>query len=283
MTASQPSPARRGQAQFQLGIPIERATTRSSIIERETTQQHAARHRRILASSADTMRPGYRFCRFLCQVFCGLYLKTRVFGLPNVPRHGGVLLVANHQSFMDPVLSTMALHREGDFMARDSLFGNPHFKNLIEYLNAFPIRRNTADLGAIKEALRRLKSGRLLVLFPEGTRTEDGRIHPFLPGMGAIARKARVPIVPTLIDGMYQAWPKGQRFPSPADVIIEYGQAIQPHAYADLSIEDLMALIRDRLVTMQLRWHGRLPQRRLEWFTSAKTSSRAVRGEPVGS
>jgi len=233
---------------------------------------------------AARMRAGYRFCRFVCQGFCGLYLKARVFGVAHVPQRGGVLLVANHQSFMDPVLATMALHREADFMARDSLFGNPYFKRLIEYLNAFPVRRNTADLGAIKEALRRLKAGRLLVLFPEGTRTEDGRIQPFLPGMGAIARKARVPIVPTLIDGMYQAWPKGQRFPSPADVIIQYDRAIQPDVYAGLSVEDLMEMIRGRIVAMQRAWHGRVPQRRLQWFTNHDAWAAGCRDdEPVQS
>lgn len=210
-----------------------------------------------------TMRGGYRFCRFCCQWFCTLYFKTRAYGVQHVPARGGVLLVANHQSFMDPVLATMALHREADFMARDSLFAHPAFRRLIEYLNAFPVRRQTADLRAVKEALRRLKQGRLLVLFPEGTRTADGRIQPFLPGFGAIARKARVPIVPTLIDGMQTAWPRDRRFPSPGSVLIEYGQPIRPDAYAGLSIEQLMEMIRGRLVTLQRKWHGRLPERRL--------------------
>jgi 1-acyl-sn-glycerol-3-phosphate acyltransferase len=136
---------------------------------------------------------------------------------------------------------------------------------LIEYLNAFPVRRNTADLGAIKEALRRLKAGRLLVLFPEGTRTQDGRIQPFLPGMGAIARKARVPVIPTLIDGMYQAWPKGQKLPGPANVVIEYGRPLLPSAYSGLSVACTMDLIRDRIVAMQQAWHDRVAERRLGW------------------
>ena len=127
-----------------------------------------------------------------------------------MPATGGVLLVSNHQSFVDPVLTTMALHREGNYMARDSLFSNPWFGRLIGYLNAFPVRRGTADLAAIKESMRRLRQGRVLLLFPEGTRTPNGRIQPLLPGMFAIAKKTGVPIVPVFVDGMFQAWPRHQ-------------------------------------------------------------------------
>lgn len=216
------------------------------------------------------MRLSYRFCRFWCQVFCAMYFKARCFGLHNVPASGGTLLVCNHQSFMDPVLATMALHREGNYMARESLFHNPFFKRLIEFLNAFPVKRNAADIGAIKESLRRLKDGRVLLLFPEGTRSEDGRIQEMFAGVGAIAKKARVPIVPTLIDGMTRIWPRDKKLPRPGDVIIEYGKPIMPGEYADLSAEQLMAMLRERLVAMQRDWHRRVPERRLEWFETQR-------------
>ena len=213
---------------------------------------------------ADSMRPYYRVCRLICLFIITLLLKARIFGRRNVPAKGGVLLVCNHQSFIDPVLATIAPPREGNYMARDSLFHNPFFRLLIESLNAFPVRRNTADLGAIKESLRRLKQGRILVLFPEGTRTPDGRIGQMLPGLGAIAKKAGVPIVPTLIDGAAQAWPRAHKLPGPGDVIIEYGQPILPHEYAALNADQLMDLVRGRLIQMQARWHSRVPARRLK-------------------
>jgi 1-acyl-sn-glycerol-3-phosphate acyltransferase len=214
------------------------------------------------------MRIGYRICRDACQLFCAFYFKARIHGLHRVPAKGGTLLVCNNQSLMDPVLATMALHREGNYMARDTLFRHPLFGRLIKYLNAFPVRRQSADIGAIKESLRRLKRGRVLVLFPEGTRTPDGRIGPLLPGLGAIAKKANIPIVPTLIDGMYQAWPKDRQLPAPGNVIVEYGEPIRPDAYAHLTPEELMAMVRTRLIEMQRRWHRRLPERRLQWFDS---------------
>lgn len=208
----------------------------------------------------------WRFLRFLCRWVAVLYLRARCHGVGNVPSSGGVLLVCNHQSFLDPVLATMAPERESCYMARDSLFQGRLFRRLIESLNAFPVRRQSADVGAIKEAIRRLRSGMSLVVFPEGTRTPDGRIYPMLPGLAAIAKKAGVPIVPTLIDGAFQAWPRDRLLPRPGDVIVEYGRPIGPEQYANLSAEELTELIRDRLIDMQRRLHGRLPQRRLEWY-----------------
>jgi 1-acyl-sn-glycerol-3-phosphate acyltransferase len=87
-----------------------------------------------------------------------------------------------------------------------------------------------------------------------------------LAGLGAIAKKAQVPLIPTLIDGVYQAWPKGQLFPSPADVVIEYGEALRPEEYAALSAPEVMDALRGRLQAMQQRWHSRIPKRRLKWW-----------------
>ena len=124
------------------------------------------------------MRKGYAVCRMVAQMLFTFLVRGRVFGTHHVPRQGGVLLVSNHQSFLDPVLATLAIPRECNYMARDTLFRQPQFRRLIEYLNAFPVKRNTADLGAIKETLRRLKAGRVVLTFPEGTRTVDGSIGP---------------------------------------------------------------------------------------------------------
>jgi len=213
----------------------------------------------------DNVRFYWRFLRFLCRWGTILHLKVRVHGVRNVPREGGALLVCNHQSHMDPVLVSMALPRESCYMARDSLWANKWFARLITSLNAFPVKRHTADLGAIKESLRRLKSGMSLVVFPEGTRTPDGRIHPMFPGLASIAKKAGAPIVPVLIDGMHQAWPKGSPFPRTGSVIIQYGDRIPPAEYAGLSADELVQLLRKRLIHMQHRLHESLPERRLPW------------------
>jgi 1-acyl-sn-glycerol-3-phosphate acyltransferase len=209
----------------------------------------------------------WRFFRFLVRWESVLQFKVRIHHARNVPTEGPVLLVSNHQSHMDPILAAIALPRESSFMARDSLWTNRHFGKLITSLNAFPVKRNTADLGAIKESLRRLKQGWSLVVFPEGTRSPDGRIHPMFPGLASIARKAAVPIVPVLIDGMFQAWPKASPLPRTGSVLVEYGRRIEPAEYADLSAEELVRFLRRRLIEMQHQLHTRLPDRRLPWFT----------------
>jgi 1-acyl-sn-glycerol-3-phosphate acyltransferase len=214
-----------------------------------------------------TMRPWYRFCRFLCQWFGVLFFLIRVKGVRDVPDEGGVLLISNHQSFFDPVLATLVLHREGNYMARDSLFANPLFRWLIRSLNAFPVRRQTADVSAIKEMMRRLKDGKVVAAFPEGTRTPDGTIGRFLPGVPAVAVKARATIVPVLIDGAFQSWPRHRLLPRPAQVRVVYGRPIPPEQLRGRDPEELAEQVRQQLIRMQrelspapaVRW----PEKRL--------------------
>jgi len=200
------------------------------------------------------MRPFYRVCRLLCQAFFLSVCRGRAFGVRNVPTRGGVLLVCNHQSFFDPVLATLALPRECAYMARDSLFRTRVFRALIEALNAFPIKRGTADLGAIRETLRRLKAGALITAFPEGTRTQDGSIGPLLPGIILVARRANVPIVPAVILGAYEAWPRGRRFPRLGRIRVAYGRPIDPQGLRGQSDEACVALVRAQIVALKERF-----------------------------
>ena len=111
------------------------------------------------------LRPWYALMRRLSQVFCSLYMGVRVFNRRVEPTRGSAVYISNHQSFMDPLLMAMALRRPMNFMARDSLFHWGPFAKLIDSVNAFPVKRGTADLGAMKEAMRRLKAGGQVVLF----------------------------------------------------------------------------------------------------------------------
>ncbi|MFH1746480.1 MAG: lysophospholipid acyltransferase family protein [Planctomycetota bacterium] len=168
-----------------------------------------------------------------------------------MPTSGGVLLVSNHQSFLDPVLATLALPRECHYMARDTLFRNPFFRWLIESLNAFPIKRGVADLRAIKETLRRLKNNQLVVTFPEATRTTDGSIRAMQPGVILLARKANVPIVPTLILGAFESWPRHARLPKPHPVIVAYGPPLAPALLKSLDDEECIRQVRARILDLQ--------------------------------
>ena len=109
------------------------------------------------------MRPFYACCHFLTFWSCVLWFHARARGQHNVPTESGALLVSNHQSFMDPPLVGSFLTRECHYMARETLFRNPAFGRLIRSVNAFPVKRGEADISAIKQTLRLLKQGHLVV------------------------------------------------------------------------------------------------------------------------
>ena len=143
-----------------------------------------------------------------------VFFDLKVYGAYNVPRTGGVILVSNHQSYLDSVLLATRLDRPLSYMARVETFNNRAFAWLIRALNAFPISQGAGDIGAIKEAIARLNAGHALAIFPEGSRSNDGRIKPLEKGVGLIVRRARVAVVPVVIVGSFEAlWPKGRKFP----------------------------------------------------------------------
>ena len=167
-----------------------------------------------------------------------------------MPRNGGVLLVSNHQSYLDPMLATLALPRQCSYMARDSLFAKPMFRVLIESLNAFPVRRGEADLRAVKETLRRLRDGYAVLLFPEGTRSAGGQMGPIQPGVAMIARRADVPVVPVAIDGAYDVWPRNRalpRLPVTQPVHVKYGQPFSVEQVRSMPAEELVSACQQRI------------------------------------
>ena len=170
----------------------------------------------------------YTFVRRLLQVLFSLWFSVRCIGREKVPGDGGVLLASNHQSFLDPILVGMGLHREVHYMARETLFRNPMAGWLIRAVNAFPVKRHSADVGAIKKTLRLLESGEVVNLFGEGTRSRDGTIGEVQPGIIMLARKAGVPVVPVVIDGAFEAWPRDHKFCHCYPVRVMYGRAISP-------------------------------------------------------
>lgn len=152
-----------------------------------------------------------------------LLFDLKVYGVRNIPPTGGVLVVSNHQSYLDPVLVAVRLRRPMSFLAKSELFRNPFFNWLIRSLNAFPVRQGAGDVGAVKETISRLQQGHLLNIYPEGSRTEDGELLPIQAGAALVIRRAGVPVVPCVLDGSYDAWPKGRKVFRPHPIRVVYG------------------------------------------------------------
>ncbi|GJM24009.1 MAG: 1-acyl-sn-glycerol-3-phosphate acyltransferase [Phycisphaerae bacterium] len=160
-----------------------------------------------------------------------LTCRVRLFGREHLPPRGPLLLACNHQSFLDPPLVGSLAGRPLHYMARDSLFRVPGLSALIRMHNAFPVKTNTADLSSFKMSLRILKAGGALLVFPEGTRSPDGKISECQPGIIHLMRRANVPILPVAIEGVFEAWPRSAIMPRPSPLWIEFGRLIGPAAF----------------------------------------------------
>jgi 1-acyl-sn-glycerol-3-phosphate acyltransferase len=166
-------------------------------------------------------------------LFCGtiarIVWRMKVVNRHFIPRTGGVLLVGNHQSFLDPVPhAAIAQDRQTAYLARSDLFDNRFFGALIRSFNAIPLKEKS-DAAAIRTALHELAAGRCLLIYPEGGRCDDGAIAPFQRGVALLIRKARVPVVPVAVEGCFDVWPKTRKFPRwRGRIEVEAGAPIDP-------------------------------------------------------
>ncbi|OIQ60702.1 1-acyl-sn-glycerol-3-phosphate acyltransferase [Moorella thermoacetica] len=141
----------------------------------------------------------YQFAKFVCYLFLRFICRWEVRGRENIPAGGPVVIVANHISYLDPVVVGVAFPRMVRFMAKEELFHIPLFKYIIRGLQAFPVRRGESDRAALKTALQILRQGQVLGIFPEGTRSPDGRLLPFQAGAAVLALKTGATLLPVAI------------------------------------------------------------------------------------
>jgi 1-acyl-sn-glycerol-3-phosphate acyltransferase len=174
-----------------------------------------------------------------------LLFDLKTFDRGNVPRSGGVILAANHQSYLDPVLVAVHLRRPVSFMAKSELFTNRYFGWLIRTLHAYPVRQGEGDVGAVKETIRRLQEGYAVNIYPEGSRTETGEIGPMEKGIALMIRRAAVPVVPVAIEGSFDAWPKGRKIFRRRPIRVIYGKPMDlSRMKADQIVAALNAALR---------------------------------------
>lgn len=181
----------------------------------------------------------YSFIKALAVLIARICFRIKIIGAENYPKEGAFLLLSNHQSYFDPILSTMSTERELCFMARDTLFKNGFFGKFISALNAIPLKRGESDIAAMRSILGRLEQGYAICLYPEGTRTPDGKIAEVKPGFSLLSRRGKVPVVPVVIDGIYEAWPKGRKYPKIGGrIVVKVGEVISAERIKTLGDRD---------------------------------------------
>jgi 1-acyl-sn-glycerol-3-phosphate acyltransferase len=194
--------------------------------------------------------------RVLLQFLAIIFFGVRIYGRENIPRKGAALLLTNHQSFLDPWLIGIALYRQIHFVARESLFRGGFVQYVLERTNAFPIKRGRADASAMRESLNRLAKGHLLNLFPEATRSKDGSINPVGSAVSVIIRRAKVPVIPIVIDGAFEAWSRNRILPKCYPIRVIYGKPIPAEQLAQLDADEMAVFIRKEFIRLQEAIHS---------------------------
>jgi 1-acyl-sn-glycerol-3-phosphate acyltransferase len=163
---------------------------------------------------------GWSFFRLIYK----LYFRWRVYDPERVPLQGPVILASNHASFLDPPLVGAGVKRGIHYLARKSLFRFPGIGWLLRHWNSVPVDREGGGAAGLKGILDRLQAGGAIILFPEGTRTYDGKLRPARSGIGLAVIKSTAPVVPARVFGTYEAFGRHVKFPRPRPIAVKYGR-----------------------------------------------------------
>lgn len=175
--------------------------------------------------SRERRTPLFVLGKSLFWLFFTLVNRWQVTGREHVPRTGGLLIIANHTSYADPPIVGTAFPRPVHFMAKSELFAFP-LGPIIRRTHAFPVRRGEGDRAALRTALRMLKEGKCLLIFPEGQRSPEGRLIAFEPGAAFLALASGAQVVPMGIDGADRVLPRHRPFPRPAKLRVTIGPPV---------------------------------------------------------
>ena len=174
-----------------------------------------------------TPRPIYRWGHRLTSLFCKTVGRLETHGIAHIPREGGVLLISNHVSFLDPVIIGSAANREIHFMARSTAFDIPGLGKLISVYNAYPVNRGAPDLGALRRTISLLQDGNVVLMFPEGTRSVDGTLGKARDGACFIAHRAGVPTIPVFHSGAERVLPRNSKRLRRSKLRVIFGEPLE--------------------------------------------------------
>ncbi|GAB4410019.1 MAG: lysophospholipid acyltransferase family protein [Thermodesulfovibrionales bacterium] len=200
----------------------------------------------------------YCFFRSFFWIVFKLLFRLEVRDADKVPVHGGVIVASNHASYLDPLILGVALRRRATYMAREGLFRIPIIGAFVRSFS-FPVKRGRPQPSTIKEAIRRLRDGELVVMFPEGGRSANGSILDAKRGVGMVAAVSGVRVVPALIEGTDRALPVGARFIRPVKVRVTFGDVMEIKAgetgrgFQERIARDIMEAVRN---LKGCKWYG---------------------------
>jgi 1-acyl-sn-glycerol-3-phosphate acyltransferase len=170
------------------------------------------------------MNISYRLGWMFFRAWYATWFRWQVFNPERVPETGSVILASNHASFLDPPLVGAGLKRGINYLARESLFRFPGIGALLRSWSAVPVDRDGGGAAGLKAILDRLLAGGGIILFPEGTRTRDGRLQPARSGIGLVVVKSNALVVPVHVFGTYEAYGRHRKFPHPTRIAVKYGR-----------------------------------------------------------
>jgi 1-acyl-sn-glycerol-3-phosphate acyltransferase len=185
------------------------------------------------------------FCASICWSALKLCYGLRRLHRDRVPKTGGILVISNHQSFLDPMVNGVTVwDRQFTALARDSLFVGP-FGWLIRSVSARPIKRSGGDLEAMRAAIAELEAGRVVIIYPEGTRSPDGEMLEFKRGVMLLVKRVKPCVLPMGVDGTHEAWPRGRKLPRlRGQVVCSCGQPLDGAVLAAMPEEEALATMR---------------------------------------
>ncbi|HWW01147.1 MAG TPA: lysophospholipid acyltransferase family protein [Candidatus Acidoferrum sp.] len=152
------------------------------------------------------------------------YFGWRAYNAERVPLSGPVILASNHASFLDPPLVGSGVRRGINYLARENLFRFPVLGWILRRWQVVPVDREGGGAKGLKAILDRLLAGGAIILFPEGTRSRDGKLQPARSGVGLTVIKSSAPVIPVRVFGTYEAYGRHMRFPRPRRVAVKYGR-----------------------------------------------------------
>ncbi|MET8694599.1 lysophospholipid acyltransferase family protein [Streptomyces bauhiniae] len=178
-----------------------------------------------------------------------LVFRPRIEGLDHVPESGAAIIAGNHLSFSDHFLMPAILKRRITFLAKAEYFTGPGLKGRLTAFffrsaGQIPVDRSGKEAGqaAVREGLKVLDRGELLGIYPEGTRSHDGRLYKGKVGVAVMALKAGAPVVPCAMIGTFEAQPPGRKIPKLRPITIRFGEPLEFSRYAGM--EDEKAVLR---------------------------------------